>query len=66
MENLEQLSEEEKRFKRNNKKRVRALSRGDYPTYATYCNDMGIEPEDKDAYQKGIIEIQLRKGLNRS
>lgn len=40
--------------------RVRALHNGNDIVYARLCDELGITPEDNDAYERGNMEIEAR------
>jgi len=42
-------------------KRREAFHSGDNRAYAMFCLDLGIEPEDQERYERGIIELQLAR-----
>ena len=48
-------------FNKLNKLRVKALSARNPVKYYNLCEELGIEPEDKDLYQLGIAELQYSK-----
>ena len=46
-----------------NKLRKEALVKQDAITYYTLCNDLGIHPEDRELFDKGLAEFNHRKNL---
>jgi hypothetical protein len=44
-------------FESKNQARLNALARGDNPTYARLCDELGAVAEDGFAYEKGLAEL---------
>ena len=43
--------------------RTSALEQGDYRSYAYLCDELGVQPEDEFAYERGSMESEMeRKG----
>jgi hypothetical protein len=51
----------DKEFAERCKRAEHARATGNYALYAIIVSDLGIEPADTEAYEKGMIDIQLRK-----
>jgi len=53
--------EEKKTFDDSYKKRRTALFKRDAVKYYRLCNFSGIEPEDSELYERGMLEVKKRR-----
>jgi hypothetical protein len=51
----------EERMEKENSKRLNVFKSKDAEKYAVLCNEQGVEPEDLDLYERGVLEINLRE-----